>query len=83
MNRAERVLAFLERQPQTWIRATEFEAVGGRQAWRTAISEARQLARLKGWDIENRTRTVTFESGRKITLSYYRYVPASLLELAG
>jgi len=54
MNRAQRVLAFLEERPDTWIEATRFEPLGGRQAWRTAISEARTLAKAKGWDIVNR-----------------------------
>lgn len=70
MNRAERVLAFLEEQPDVWIEATRFEAPGGRQAWRTAISEARTLAKGKGWDIVNRQRRQKVD-GREWTLSEY------------
>jgi hypothetical protein len=56
MNRAERVLKFLEERPDVWIEAIRFEPIGGRQAWRTAISECRALAQAKGWDILNRQR---------------------------
>lgn len=73
MNRAQRVIAFLEQTPTRWIPATAFEAVGGRQAWRTAISEARQLLKRDGKDIENRTRTVK-RGDQTWTISEYRLV---------
>lgn len=86
MNRAQRVIAFLEQRPNTWIRATEFEPVGGRQAWRTAISEARQrLQAERRGDIENRVRTVTlFDGTERFIVSEYRYKPEpkSLLDIA-
>ena len=56
MNRAERVLALLTARYPGWVPAIELEAPGGRQAWRTAVSEARTLAKRDGGDIENRTR---------------------------
>lgn len=84
MNRAQRVIAFLEQRPNTWIRATEFEPIGGRQAWRTAISEARQqLQAERRGDIENRTELRLGANGL-YKLSEYRFrpVPKSLLDIA-
>jgi hypothetical protein len=84
MNRAQRVIAFLEQRPRQWIRATEFEPIGGRQAWRTAISEARQIVEARGGKIENRVRSVGMDQdGMCWTLSEYRYlpVPVSLLDM--
>lgn len=73
-NRAERVLAFLEQRPNIWVEAVRFEPLGGRQAWRTALSEARKLAKAKGGDIVNRTRQQ--QVGDKTwTLSEYMLVP--------
>jgi len=86
MNRAERVIAFLEERPDVWIEATRFESLGGRQAWRTAISEARQIVKGDGRDIVNRTRDVlawrvsatsdTNVSVKRITISEYMLVSA-------
>jgi hypothetical protein len=59
LNRAERVLSLLTDRYPGWVPAIELEAPGGRQAWRTAVSEARVLARAAGGDIENRTRRRT------------------------
>jgi hypothetical protein len=53
-NRAERVIAFLESRYPGWVPAIELEPVGGRQAWRTAVSEARAIVKGNGDDIENR-----------------------------
>jgi hypothetical protein len=76
MNRAARVLAFLKEREGRWIDATRFESIGGRQAWRTAISEARELARLEGKDIVNRTQRVPSDDGEGFWLrSQYRLVP--------
>lgn len=55
-NRAERVYRFLREHEGVWIEAVRFESIGGRQAWRTAISEARALAARDGYRIVNRTR---------------------------
>ena len=73
MNRAERVYAFLREHEGIYIEAVRFEPIGGRQAWRTAISEARALATADGYDIDNRTRKQTHE-GREWTLSEYALV---------
>jgi hypothetical protein len=69
----DRVAEFLKRNPNRWIAAIEFESVGGRQAWRTRLSECRQL----GMTVDNRVRTVTRHDGSKYKLSEYRYVPPS------
>lgn len=77
MNRAARVLAFLEQYPDVWIEAVRFEPVGGRQAWRTAISEARTLAKARGMDILNRQRkhtTIHMGQKRRWTCSEYLLV---------
>jgi hypothetical protein len=75
MNRAERVISFLEQRPDVWIEATRFESLGGRQAWRTAISEARQIVKGDGRDIVNRTRQIDHE-GREWVCSEYMLVSA-------
>lgn len=57
-NRAERIIAFLESRYPGWVPAIELEPVGGRQAWRTAVSEARAIVKLDGDDIENRQQSM-------------------------
>lgn len=69
----DRVAEFLKRNPNVWIPAIRFEAIGGRQAWRTRLSEARR----SGMQIENRTQRVKRADGSTYTLSEYRYVPAT------
>ena len=65
------VARFFRANAGRWVRATELEAVGGRQAWRTRVSDAR---RAYGLVIENRCRRVKEEDGRRWTLSEYRMV---------
>lgn len=69
-NRARRVLDFLLDREGLWIEATRFESLGGRQAWRTAISEARAHARNLRRDIVNRQRRKRIGK-RTWTLSEY------------
>jgi hypothetical protein len=76
MTRTERVLALLERHHGVWLPATAFEEPGGRQAWRSRISDARAILRARGGDIENRLRRQRTASGGTYTLSEYRLVPA-------
>ncbi len=79
MNRAERVIAFLKTRPNQWTKANAFEPIGGRQAWRTAISEARQ--RLQGCGegtIENRVRYVRYTPDLSFPMSEYRFVPKAV-----
>ena len=75
MNRAQRVIAFFAQHPNVWIDATRFESIGGRMAWRTAISEARQIVKKDGGDIDNRFRTIK-RDGYEFILSEYMFVPA-------
>jgi hypothetical protein len=58
-NRAERIIAFLESRYPGWVPAIELEPVGGRQAWRTAVSEARAIVEKQGDDIVNRLQQKT------------------------
>lgn len=69
----DRVRDLFLARPNEWISAVEFERVGGRQAWRTRISDVR---RTYGLRIENRVRTVIGEDGlyKVWRLSEYRYV---------
>ena len=69
----DRVALHLIQHRGEWVDARELMQIGGMMAWRTRVSEARvQL----GMDIRNRTRKVG-----DITVSEYRYLPSSLLEL--
>ena len=66
-----RVAAYLTARAGEWVDATELMAVGGRCAWRTRVSEARDAY---GLTIENRVRTVK-DGARRWRVSEYR-VPA-------
>lgn len=65
-----RVANYFKGRAGEWVDARELESVGGRQAWRTRVSECRcQL----GMDITNRTRRVKTANGTVFTISEYRY----------
>lgn len=70
----DRVRALFLARPNEWISAVDLERVGGRQAWRTRVSDVR---RAYAMHIENRVRTVLGEDGlyKVWRLSEYRYVP--------
>jgi hypothetical protein len=69
----DHVVAYFRARPWQWINAVELERVGGRQAWRTRVSEARHAPY---WlPIRNRVRTVTRPDGSRYRLSEYRYEP--------
>ena len=72
------VAAYFKAHPGDWLRATSFESVGGRQAWRSRIAECRTQL---GMTIENRCRTVTDLSGQRYVISEYKYVPKGQEEL--
>lgn len=61
------VRRFFAAHPGAWISALDLERVGGRQAWRTRVSDCRTQY---GMTIQNRQRN---EGG--IRVSEYRYVP--------
>jgi hypothetical protein len=65
------VAAFFKARPNEWIDAVALEGVGGRQAWRTRVSECRR----QGMNIENRVRRERNVIGDGYTVSEYRYVP--------
>lgn len=67
------VVAYFRARPWQWIAAVDLEHVGGRQAWRTRVSEARHAPY---WlPIRNRVRTVQRADGSTFRLSEYRYEP--------
>lgn len=66
------VAEYFKTRPNVWIDAVTLEFVGGRQAWRTRVSDCR---RELGMTIENRLR----KEGA-ITISSYRYVPDPVSE---
>lgn len=74
------VVAFFKARPGVWVPATALETVGGRQAWRTRVSDAR---RLHGMTIENRTRRITRTDGETWRLSEYRYLAPVVAPLGG
>jgi hypothetical protein len=72
----QRTMEFFRNNPHRWIEATRFEPIGGRQAWRTRLSEARVKFEADGeGTIENRQRRMKVD-GREWTLSEYMFVPA-------
>lgn len=48
----EKVVALFKSQPLTWIPIRELADVGGFAAWRTRVSEARQLIEAEGGSVE-------------------------------
>ena len=73
----DRVMAFFRSHPQEWIDAIRFESVGGRQGWRTRISEARLKFEASGeGTITNSTKLVKLPDGGRYTSSRYMFIPA-------
>ena len=71
------VAALFKANPGVWIDGLEIARYGGAYAHRTRVSDCRTQL---GMTIENRVRRMP-NSQRKV--SEFRYVPASLLEMAG
>jgi hypothetical protein len=72
----DRVADLFRAHPNEWLPATAFEAVGGRQGWRTRISDCRTQL---GMTIENRVRRLRRFNGPGCYLvSEYRYLPAEI-----
>jgi hypothetical protein len=63
----EQIAAWFKAHPLQWIETVDLEKLGGRNAWRTRVSECRTKLHM---NIENRQDKTT---GRVISL--YRYVP--------
>ena len=68
----EMVRSYFEQRPNQWIDATQLEGVGGRQAWRTRVSDCRRLHHMF---IENRQHVMTSAHGNVYKISQYRYCP--------
>src|SRR4051812_30206099 len=62
----QHVLNLLKALPNEWIPARDIACVGGFLAWRTRISDARQMVKEDGGDIE---------WNGQVRQSAYRYVP--------
>lgn len=77
----EKVVAYFRQHEGAWIGTMTLEQLGGRNAWRTRVSDARKVFISEGGDITNRQRrTVTVDAtGHKhVTgpiISEYRYLP--------
>lgn len=61
-----------------WLDGMALARIAGQYAWRSRVSDLRK----RGMVIENRQRHVRPVEGRRVTISEYRFVPASLLEVA-
>ena len=70
MSLRDRLAAHFEAHVGEWIDARDLLPIAGFAAWRTRLSECR---RELGMDIENRNRPVKLDSGKTITMSFYRY----------
>lgn len=66
----ERVADHFKAHAGEWIDGRDFEAIGGRYAWRSRISNCRTQL---GMVIENRQRQVKRANGESYTISEYRY----------
>lgn len=73
------VAALFRSRPHEWIDARELMTVGGNCAWRSRVSNARTQQRMR---IDNRWEVMTRPDGSTYRVSYYRYVPETLLEVA-
>lgn len=78
----DKLEAFFRAHPNEWINAVDLEPIGGRQAWRTRVSECRK----RGMRIDNHvvspSRLERDEQGRPTRIlfstrrvSLYRFVP--------
>lgn len=73
MSLTERLVAYFEAKPLTWIDARDLLAVAGFAGWRGRISECRRPP--YSMDIYNRQSRTQTPDGRSWTTSEYRYVP--------
>jgi hypothetical protein len=80
MTQNDKLAAYLKARPNQWLGAREME-VGGRQSWRTRLSNLRKPP--YNMRIENRVRVVRSDKpllalweSRTFKVSEYRFVPA-------
>jgi len=69
---------YFQQRPNVWIDGVALEAIAGRYAWRSRVSDCR---RELGMDITNRMRRQTDANGKRWTTSEYRYTPAIQSEI--
>lgn len=62
----QKVIALFKSRPLEWLTVQELAQVGGFAAWRSRISDARQILEAEGG---------TLEWNHKIRLSAYRWLP--------
>ena len=73
MSFTDRVMAFFRAHEGLWIEAVRLEPIGGRQAWRSRVAEARIQFKASGeGDILNRQRRQTIH-GNTFVLSEYLF----------
>ena len=70
----DQIAATFRAHPGVLFSMQQLAAIGGTGGWRTRLSECRTR---HGMTIENYQRRRRLENGRRITESYYRYVPAA------
>jgi hypothetical protein len=64
---------YFKERPNVWLDGIALEAIAGRYAWRSRVSDCR---RELGMDIKNRMRRQTDATGKRWTTSEYQYIPA-------
>ena len=76
MTYLQRLADHFQANPGTWISCYELERICGHNGWRTRVSECRVVL---GMNISSPPKKVKAANG--VITTYYRYQPASLLEL--
>lgn len=71
--------ALFRSRPRVWIDSRELETVGGRNAWRTRVSEARRIFQREGGTVENRQQHIKWGDESYWVKSEYRFVPQAPL----
>ncbi len=66
----DKVLAYFRLCPGEWIGTAMLEKLGGRNAWRTRVADARRIVKAEGGQIENRQYRC-----ESVIVSEYRFVP--------
>lgn len=79
----EQVVAYFRQHEGAWIDTRTLEQVGGRNAWRTRVSDARKVFTAEGGELVNRQeRILTFDEATghltqvEAVISEYRYRPS-------
>jgi len=80
-NYTDRVRAFLVARPGEWVLSDLLALVGGKNAWRTRVSECRVALEATGLGtVTNKLTRTRNDDGEVIAVrSWYRFVPAGSL----